>query len=69
MLLKVKHPRTIFRLAMGCLLVFSGLGLMNPASTFSQDVVDGMRGALLGATIVLVYLTFRLKRTRERDLS
>jgi hypothetical protein len=42
---------------------------MNPASTFSQGVVDGMRGALLGATIVLIYLTFRLKHSRERDFS
>ena len=62
MLLKIKSPRTIFRLAMMCLALFGILGFPSLASTFSEDLLDGVRGALLGATIVLVYLTFRLRK-------
>ena len=65
MLLAVKHPRTIFRLAMACLALFGVLGLVHRPSMISEDLVDAARGALLGATIVLVYLTFRLQRTRQ----
>ena len=65
MLLKVKNPRTIFRLAMVCLALFGALGLPSLASRFSEDLLDGMRGALLGATVVLIYLTFRLERRRH----
>ena len=64
MLLKVKSPRTIFRLAMMCLALFGGLGIPSLSSRFSEDLLDGMR-ALLGATVVLIYLTFRLQRRRR----
>jgi hypothetical protein len=67
MLLKVKNPRTIFRVAMVCLAAFASLGIPALASRLNADVVDGLRGALLGATLVLVYLTFRLRRAREND--
>lgn len=69
MLLKVKTPRTIFRVAMVCLALFGGLGIPSLSSRFSEDLVDGLRGALLGATIVLIYLTFRLRRKREHSAS
>lgn len=65
MLLKMKTPLTIFRVAMLCLALFGGLGIPRLSSAFSEDLLDGMRGALLGATIVLIYLTFRLRRKRE----
>lgn len=67
MLLKVKNPRTIFRVAMLCLAVFASLGMPMLASRFNEDLLDGLRGALLGATVVLIYLTFRLQRAREND--
>ena len=65
MLLKVTNPRTIFRIAMICLALFGCLGIPSLASTFSEDLLDGLRGALLGATVVLIYLTFRLQRKQE----
>jgi hypothetical protein len=63
MLMKVKNPRTIFRVAMLCLAVFASLGIPALASMFGEDLLDGLRGALLGATIALLYLMFRLKRS------
>ena len=69
MLLKVKNPRTLFRLAMGCLALFGGLGMLHPTTTFSEGVLDGARGALLGATVMLIALTFRLQRVRRSDAS
>ena len=65
MLLKVKSPRTIFRLAMVCLALFGAFGIPSLASKVSADLLDGVRGALLGATVVLIYLTFRLQRRRQ----
>ena len=68
MLLKTTNPRTIFRLAMTSLALFGLLGIVHLPATFSEDMVDGMRGALLGATIALLYLTFHLRRKRKGDL-
>ena len=65
MLLKVRTPRTMFRAAMLSLVLFGCLGLPSLASKLDEDLVDGVRGALLGATIALIYLTFRLQRKRE----
>ena len=67
MLLKLKQPRTIFRAAMLCLAVFASLGIPALASKFNTDWLDGVRGALLGATVALIYLTFRGQRAREND--
>jgi hypothetical protein len=67
MLLKVKSPRTIFRAAMVCLALFGVLGFSRLSSSIDGDLLDGMRGALLGATLVLIHLTFRLRRQREGD--
>lgn len=68
MLLKTKSPRWIFRVAMMCLALFGILGMPSASSTFSEDLLDGVRGALLGATMVFVYLTFRLRK-RENGAS
>jgi hypothetical protein len=59
MLLKMNSPRTLSRLALGALALFGVLGMLHPSSSFGEGLVDGMRGALLGATIALVYLTSR----------
>jgi hypothetical protein len=64
MLLKVKSPRTIFRAAMMCVALCGGLGIPSLSSRVSEDLLDGVRGALLGAAVVLIYLTFRLQRRR-----
>jgi hypothetical protein len=67
MLLETRNARTIFRLAMACLALFGVLGLVHLPSTVSEDLVDGMRGALIGASIALIYLSFRLQRTGKGD--
>ena len=64
MLIHMTHPRTIFQLAMACLAVFGILGFIHPPSTFSEDMIDATRGALLGATITLLYLRSRIQRNR-----
>ena len=61
MLLKTTHPRTIFRLAMASLALFGVLGIVHLPESFREDVVDGIRGALLGASIALLYLAFGRK--------
>ena len=69
MLLKTKNPRTIFRLAMASLALFGGLGIVRLPEMFSEGMVDGMRGALLGATIAFLYVAFRLERKRKNDVA
>jgi hypothetical protein len=69
MLLKTRNPRTIFRLAMASLALFGVLGIVHLPATFSEDMVDGMRGALLGASIALLYLAFRLDRKRKNHVA
>ena len=69
MLLKTNNPRTIFRLAMASLALFGVLGIVHLPETFSDDMVDGMRGALLGASIAFLYLAFRLGRKQKTDVA
>ena len=58
-----RNPRTVFRAAMACLLVFSALPLIaRPSTTYWSDVMDGVRGALLGATIALIAASGVLRR-------
>ena len=64
MLLKTTEPRTLYRLALVSLALFGILGMLHPRSPFSDGLLDGARGALLGATIGLVYLTSRLERKK-----
>jgi hypothetical protein len=65
MLLKTTNPRTLFRFAMASLALFGVLGMVHLPATVSEDIVDGTRGALLGATIALLYLAFHLQRKRN----
>ena len=67
--LKMKNPRIIFRIAMMCLALFGSFGMVHPTSTVSEDLLDGARGALLGAAIALLYLAFRLERNLKNHLS
>ena len=64
MLLKQgRNPSTLWRSSMLCLLAFFALPLLArvvPAAP--EDLVDGIRGALLGATIALMTLSGVLKR-------
>ena len=62
MLLKITNPRSIFRLAAGCLALFGILGMPRVTSAFGEGVIDGARGALLGAAVALLYLMFRARR-------
>jgi hypothetical protein len=63
MLLKSRNPRTVWRIAMVCLLAFFALPLVTRSlpSTW-QDLIDGVRGALLGATLALMAVSGVLKR-------
>ena len=64
MLLKRRtNPATFLRLAMASLLVFFALvpiARLAPANW--QDLLDGVRGAMLGATLTLMALTGMAKR-------
>ena len=63
MLLKKGNPRTVFRAALGCLLVFSLLPLVTRhAGSQWIDVIDGVRGVLLGAMIALIAVSGVLQR-------
>ena len=64
MLLKQgRDPSTLWRWAMVCLLAFFALTLVaRVVPSASEDLVDGIRGALLGATIALIVLAGVLKR-------
>jgi hypothetical protein len=64
MLLKQgRKPSTLWRWATLCLLAFFALPLFArivPAAP--EDLIDGIRGAMLGATIALMALSGVLKR-------
>jgi hypothetical protein len=67
MLLRSRHPRTVFRAAMACLLVSLTLPwIVHPTTALWTDVVDGVRGVLLGATLALVALSGALTRRGGR---
>ena len=70
MLLKNRAtPRTLVRVSMVCLLIFFSLGVVvrftQPLTPFWDGIVDGMRGAQLGAAIALIFLG-RRALTRNR---
>ena len=66
MLLKRQtNPATLWRLAMASLLAFFVITLISrSAPTNWQDLLDGMRGAMLGATLALMALTAVARRRR-----
>lgn len=58
-----RNPSTLWRWAMVCLLAFFALPMLTRVMPVaSPDLVDGIRGALLGATLGLMVLTGVLKR-------
>jgi hypothetical protein len=60
------QPRTLCRAAMAVLLVFFATGLMpRLQSDFGDGLYDGVRGALLGASIALMAL-WRVAENRRR---
>lgn len=65
MLLRKTSPQTLFRLAMACLALFGILGVPSLKAQLSEDLLDSLRGALLGANIALVFLAFRLQRQQR----
>jgi hypothetical protein len=68
LLRRTSNPRTVFRLASLCLLAFFALPLLaRPTSTAWVDVLDGVRGAMLGATLALFAFSGVLKRRRGGD--
>ena len=69
MLLKhARRPTTLWRWAMVCLLVFFALPLVARLTAIaSEDLFDGVRGALLGAAIALMVLSGVQKRASASD--
>lgn len=67
MVFKLTNPRSIFRAAAACLALFGILGIPRVASSFGEGMLDGARGALLGAAVGLLYLMFRRQRTPEKE--
>jgi hypothetical protein len=66
MLLK-KNARFVWRLAMLCLLAFSTMNVIaRYTPQTSQDLLDGVRGALLGAALGLVFVAGVIKRRDGR---
>jgi len=58
-----RNPSTLWRWAMVCLLAFFALPMATRLVPLaSPDLVDGIRGALLGATLGLMVVTGVLKR-------
>jgi hypothetical protein len=57
------NPATLLRSAMACLLAFFAVTLIaRSAPSTWQDLLDGLRGAILGATLALMILTGVVKR-------
>jgi hypothetical protein len=66
MLLKRRtNPTTLWRSAMACLLAFFAVTLISRSAPSDwQDLLDGVRGAMLGATLGLMVLTAVVQRRR-----
>ena len=63
--LNTTRPQSLFRVAMACLALFGILGMPRFSSAMDESWLDALRGALLGATLVLLHLAFRLKRKSD----
>ena len=62
-MLSGKNPRTVLRLAMLCLLAFFAMNVVaRYTSPAHEDLLDGVRGALLGATLGLMLVVGVVKR-------
>lgn len=63
---RMHHRPTVLRLAMLCLLLFSVLGYAARGATgLREDVVDGLRGLLLGMQLAFTFWFFRLPGVRR----
>lgn len=61
-----KNPQTLIRLGMLCLLIgIAAPWFLHPATDFWQGVLDGVRGAFLGAAIALNLWGARLAGRRR----
>jgi hypothetical protein len=66
MLLRTGRPRMLFKASMVSLILFNALPLLlRPFPSAPVDMVDGIRGALLGATLALLFLFFRSRRSEQ----
>ena len=66
MLLHTGRPRALFRASMVSLILFNALPLLlRPFPSVPVDIIDGIRGALLGATLALIFLFFRSRRSEQ----
>jgi len=62
-----KNPRVVLRLAMLCLLAFFAMNaIARSAPPERLDLLDGVRGALLGATLGLMIVVGVIKRRGAR---
>jgi hypothetical protein len=65
-MLSKKNPRIVWRLAMLSLLAFFAMNVVaRYAPPARQDLLDGIRGALLGAAIGLMIVVGVIKRRDE----
>lgn len=66
MLLNSVRSGILFKVSMVSLILFNALPLLRrPFPSLSVDIIDGARGALLGATVALLYLFFRSRRVEQ----
>ena len=66
MLLNRARSGILFRASMVSLILFNALPLLlRKFPSVPVDIIDAARGALLGATIGLVYLFFRSRRVEQ----
>ena len=65
MLLPVKDPRTLTRFSLIALALFGILGMVDAAGGFGEGILDGVRGALIGAAIAFLFLASRAHRRRQ----
>jgi hypothetical protein len=63
LLMRRTNPATLWRSAMACLLAFFAVTwIARSAPSTWQDLLDGVRGAMLGATLALMFLMGVVKR-------
>ena len=69
MLLKKFSSRALIRVAMSFLLSFYVLGVVArfapPSAGLWEGLFDGVRGALMGIAIALIFLGFRARRAES----
>lgn len=61
-----KNPKVMMRIGMALLLVFFSLNFVPRHSAGFGDLIDGVRGALLGASAALILWAVYLNGQRRR---